>query len=106
MPKFLGHPQDLDLRMLKLLEHSIEAQLEIEHQLAEQDRREIDLATCFPAGKLMLRGSLEGIQRTLDPEVVRGYVVQGGRRMGMLYINTVRKKCTPVHSLIWLPLPE
>ena len=92
--------------MLRLLGRSIEEQLEIEHQLGEQDRREIDLATCFPAGKLMLRGTLDGLQRTLDPEVVRGYVSQGGRRMGILYINVVRKKCTPVDSLIRLPSLE
>lgn len=99
MYRIPGHPQNHDLRMLKQLEHSIEAQLEIEHQLTENDRREIDLATCFPAGKLMLHGTLEGLQRTLDPDVFRSYVIQDGERRGVLYINTLRKKCIAVDSL-------
>ncbi len=100
MSRYLGHPQDRNLRVLKQLEHSIESQLEIEHQLIEQDRREIDLATCFPAGKLVLRGTIDGFHRTLDPEVIRSYVIQDGQRKGVLYINVRRKKCTAVDCLV------
>lgn len=103
MSQFLGHPQDRDLRVLKQLERSIEAQLEIEHQLTEQDKREIDLAACFPAGRLVLRGAIAGIHRTLDPELISCYVIQDGMRKGMLYINTLRKKCTALDCLIGGP---
>ncbi len=103
MSQPLAHPQDRDLRVLKQLERSIEAQLEIEHQLIEQDRREIDLASCFPAGKLVLRGRICGFHKTLDPEIVRIDVIQDGRQKGFLYINIRRKKCMALDCLIDAP---
>ncbi|SMB27810.1 protein of unknown function [Sterolibacterium denitrificans] len=106
MSHYLGHPQDRDLRMLRSLARSIETQLELEHQLSERDRREIDLAACFPAGKMILRGSLADIRHTIDPEVMRCHVVQDGRLAGTLYINLLRKKCTPVDCLTAPSLPE
>ena len=95
----LGHPQDRQLGALRLIEHSIEAQLEFEHQLSEQDKREIELAKCFPEGKLILRGILWGFEKTLDSEVFRSYVVQDGVKKGILYINLVRKRCVAIDSL-------
>lgn len=92
----LGHPVDRSLRSLELVEHSIEAQLEFEHQLVERDRREIELATCFPQGKLILRGRMQGFTPTIDPEVVRSYLIQEGRIKGILYINLRRKICVAV----------
>lgn len=101
MPHSHGHPRNHDLRSLKQLERGIEARLKIDHHLGQQDRREIDLATCFPAGKFMLDGVITDIQQTLDPEVMRGNVMQGGQCTGLIYINVPRKKCTlidnPVH---------
>lgn len=93
---FLGHAQDRDLRALQRLEQSIEAQLELEHQLTERDQREIALAQCFPHGRLVLRGRLSGYFPTLDPEVVRSYLIQDGRRKGILYINLLRRVCVAV----------
>lgn len=87
------------MRVLRKLSHSIEAQLKIEHQLSEQERRDIDLATCFPQGKIMMGGILTEIRYTIDPAVVRCHVIQNGRRTGTLYINLLRKKCTPVDCL-------
>lgn len=89
----VGHPVDRNLRALELVRHSIEAQLEFEHQVTERDRREIALAECFPEGKLILRGKLVGMNPTMDPEVSRAYVVQDGRVNGILYINLLRKVC-------------
>lgn len=49
----------------------------------------------------MLDGVITDIQQTLDPEVMRGNVMQGGQCTGLIYINVPRKKCTlidnPVH---------
>lgn len=92
----LGHPVDHQLRALELVEHGIEAQLEFEHQLIERDKREIALATCFPQGKLILRGAMRGMFPTIDPEVFRSELVQEGRIKGMLYINRLRKVCVAV----------
>ena len=97
---YLGHPFDRDLRMLEMVEHSIEAQLEFEHQITERDRREIALAHCFPQGKLVLRGHLCGFFPTVDPEVMRTYLIQNGRRKGILYINMRRKICVAIDWLI------
>ncbi len=92
----LGHPEDRNLQSLELVEHSIQAQLEFEHMLIERDRREIELAKCFPEGKLILRGKMRGRFRTLDPEVVRTDLMQDGMRKAVLYINTLRKVCVAI----------
>ncbi len=92
----VGHPVDRSLRALELVEHGIEAQLEFEHQLIERDKREIALATCFPHGRLILRGSMRGMFPTIDPEVFRSELVQEGKIKGMLYINRLRKVCVAV----------
>jgi hypothetical protein len=92
----LGHPVDHSLRSLQLVEQSIEAQLEFEYQMIERDRREIALAKCFPGGKLILRGSLRGMCRTMDPVVFRSYLIQDGRVKGILYINMLRKVCVAI----------
>lgn len=92
-PLSSGHSPHRDLRSLRELERSIAAQLRIEHHLGEQSRREIDLATCFPAGKFMLEGVITSLQHTIDPEVMRGNVMQKGRCTGQIYINVLRKKC-------------
>lgn len=92
----LGHPVDRSLRSLELVEHSIEAQLEFEHQVTERDRREVALARCFPQGKLILRGKMAGFETTLDPEVVRSYLIQDSRLKGILYINIRRKVCIAI----------
>jgi len=97
---YLGHPRDRDLRALQAVEHSIEAQLEFEHAVAERDRREIALAHCFPHGKLLLRGRIGGLQPTLDPQVLRAYLIQDGRRKGILYINLLRQVCVAVDWLV------
>lgn len=89
----LGHPEDRNLAALELVEHSIQAQLEFEHQLTERDRREIELAQCFPEGKLILRGKIQGCFPTIDPEVIRTILIQDGKRKAILYINTLRKVC-------------
>lgn len=93
---YLGHPQDRDLRALQLVEHSIEAQLEFEHEITERDKREIALALCFPHGKLVLRGKLSGYFPTIDPEVMRSYLIQDGKRKGILYINMLRQVCVAI----------
>ena len=90
------HPVDRDLAALELVQHSIEAQLEFEHLLIERDKREIALAKCFPDGKLILRGKMHGLYRTVDPEVSRSYLQQDGRQKAILYINTLRKVCVAV----------
>lgn len=92
----LGHPEDRDLRALKQVEHSIEAQLEFEHLISEGDKREIELAKCFPKGKLILRGKIDAVYKTVDPEVSRATIFQEGRMKGMLYINELRKICIAV----------
>lgn len=92
----LGHPVDSDLAALELVQHGIEAQLEFEHLLIERDKREIALAKCFPEGKLILRGKMHGLFRTVDPEVSRSYLIQDGKRKAILYINTLRKVCVAV----------
>jgi len=92
----VGHPVDRNLATLELVEHSIEAQLEFEHLLIERDKREIALARCFPDGKLILRGKMQGLYRTVDPEVSRSYLMQDGKRKAILYINTLRKVCVAV----------
>ena len=92
----LGHPMDRSLLSLKIVEHSIEAQLEFEHQLTRRDQREITLAKCFPQGKLILRGRLDGFTPTIDPEVSRSYLIQDGTVKGILYINRLRKVCVAV----------
>lgn len=89
----LGHPVDRSLRALEQVEHGIEAQLEFEFQITERDRREIALATCFPDGKLILRGRLGELKQTVDPEVARCDLIQDGRRKGILYVNMLRKVC-------------
>jgi hypothetical protein len=91
-----GHPIDRDLAALELVQHGIEAQLEFEHLLIERDKREIALAKCFPGGKLVLRGQVHGLFRTLDPEVSRSWLVQDGQRKAILYINTLRKICVAI----------
>ncbi len=91
-----GHPVDHDLATLELVRHGIEAQLEFEYLLIERDQREIALAQCFPGGKLILRGTMQGLSRTLDPEVTRSYLVQDGQRKAILYINTLRKICVAI----------
>jgi len=91
-----GHPIDRNLAALELVQHSIEAQLEFEHLLIERDKREIELAKCFPDGKLILRGQMRGLFRTLDPEVSRSWLVQDGQRKAILYINTLRKICVAI----------
>ena len=93
-------PQNHDLRSLKQLERSIEAQLKVEHHQGQQEQREIDLATCFPAGKFMLGGVITHLQHTIDPEVMRGNVMQDGRCTGMVYINRPRKKCVAVSGAL------
>ena len=93
---YLGRPQDRDLRALQHVERSIEAQLEFEHQITERDKREIALAHCFPHGKLVLRGHLSGFFSTVDPEVRRTYLIQDGRRKGILYINMRRQVCVAI----------
>lgn len=92
----LGHPVDRDLAALELVQHGIKAQLEFEHLLIERDKREIALAKCFPDGKLILRGKMHGLYRTVDPEVSRSYLLQDGRQKAILYINTLRKVCVAV----------
>lgn len=92
----LGHPEDRNLGSLELVQHSIQAQLEFEHLLIERDRREIELAKCFPNGKLVLRGKAQGIYPTLDREVIRTNLIQDGKRRAILYINTLRKICVAV----------
>jgi hypothetical protein len=92
----LGHPQDRNLNALRQVERGIEAQLEFEHQVAMRNQREIDLAKCFPQGKLILRGRLEKFETTMDPEVTRSYVVQDGRIKGIMYINQRRKICVAI----------
>ena len=92
----LGHPQDRNLQTLQLIEQELQAELEFQLQISARDRREIDLAQCFPEGKLALPGRLEGFHKTIDPEVVRCYLVQDGQRKGILYINRLRKKCVAV----------
>jgi hypothetical protein len=56
----LGHPEEHSLGVLELVEHDIQAQSDFEHQLIGRDRREIELAKCFPDGKLILRGKTQG----------------------------------------------
>ena len=97
----LGHPIDRSLRSLAHVEHSIEAQLEFEHQVTERDRREVALARCFPQGKLILRGRMAGFETTIDPEVVRSYLVQDNRVKGILYINVRRKVCVAIDWQAW-----
>jgi hypothetical protein len=92
----LGHPVDRDLRALEQIEHSIQAQLEFEHEISQRDIREIELAKCFPQGKFILRGTLEGFSPTIDREVTRSYLIQDGRKKGVFYINTLRKVCVAV----------
>lgn len=92
----LGHPEDRNLGSLELVEHGVQAQLEFEHLLIERDKREIELAKCFPDGKLILRGQMVGRYQTLDPEVIRTYLVQDGKRKAILYINTLRKVCVAI----------
>lgn len=92
----LGHPIDRNLRALELIQHSIEAQLEFEHQVTERDKREIALAKCFPQGRLILRGKLGAMVRTIDPEVSRCFLIQDGRVKGIIYINLLRKICIAV----------
>ena len=87
---------DRNLRSLESVEHSIEAQLEFEHQLTQRDQREIALAKCFPQGKLILRGGLGEFKLTVDPEVARCYLIQDGRVKGILYVNMRRKVCVAV----------
>ncbi len=91
-----GHPVDRDLAALELMRHGVEAQLEFEHLLVERDKREIELAKCFPEGRLILRGKMHGLFRTVDPEVSRAYLVQEGKQKAILYINTLRKVCVAV----------
>jgi hypothetical protein len=97
----LGHPVDHSLTQLRLVEHSIEAQLEFEHQIKLRDQSEIELARCFPQGKLILRGKLSGFVPTMDPEVVRSYLIQDGRVKGIMYINILRKVCIAVDWQVW-----
>lgn len=92
----LGHAVDRNLHSLKLVEHSIEAQLEFEHQVTERDRREVALAKCFPQGKLILRGKMRGIEATIDPDVMRSYLIQDNRVRGIRYINILRKVCVAI----------
>lgn len=92
----LGHPEDRSLAALELAEHSIQAQLEFEHLLTERDRREIELAQCFPEGKLILRGKMHGRFPTLDPEVIRTFLIQDGKQKALLYINTLRRVCVAI----------
>jgi hypothetical protein len=92
----LGHPEDRNLGALELVEHSIEAQLEFEHLLIERDKREIELAKCFPDGKLILRGKMRGPFRTIDPEVSRSFLIENGKQTAILYINTLRKVCVAI----------
>ncbi len=89
----LGHPVDRSLAQLQLVEHSIEAQLEFEHQVKLRDQLEIELAKCFPHGKLVLRGNMFRFEPTIDPEVMRSYLIQDGRVKGIMYINVLRKVC-------------
>jgi hypothetical protein len=92
----LGHPVDRHLASLGLVEHSVEAQLEFEHRLLEKNQREIMLARCFPEGKLVLRGTLNGLIKTVDPEVIRTYLIQDGVKKAIIYINTLRKVCIAI----------
>jgi hypothetical protein len=92
----LGHPEDKNLGSLELVKHSIRAQLEFEHQVTERDKREIELAKCFPNGKLILRGNINGFYQTIDPEVSRAFLIQDGRMKGILYVNELRKVCVAV----------
>ena len=96
----LGHPVDRSLRSLEHVQRSIEAQLEFEYQLTKRDQREISLAKCFPQGKLILRGGLDGFTPTIDPEVSRTYLIQDGRVKGILYVNMLRKTCIAVDWLL------
>lgn len=88
-----GHPEDKNLHSLELMEQSIQVQLEFEHQVTERDKREIELAKCFLNGKLILRGKINGFYQTIDPEVSRAFLIQGGRIKGVLYVNQLRKIC-------------
>ncbi|MBV2234544.1 MAG: hypothetical protein KUL75_03255 [Sterolibacterium sp.] len=99
MRTFYGQPRDHDLHQLQQLARSIEIQLELLHQLDAQERREIDLAQCFPDGKLIVHGQLVDLRPTIDPEVLRGQVLQDGQQVGTLYINVRRGKCAPVDPL-------
>ena len=92
----LGHPENHNFATLEQVQHSIQAQLEFEHLLTERDRREIELAKCFPDGELILRGKMQGRIRTLDPEVIRTFLIQDGKRKAILYINTLRKVCVAI----------
>ncbi len=91
-----GHLEDRNLASLELVEHSIRAQLEFEHLLVERDKSEIELAKCFPEGKLVLRGKLQGRFQTLDREVIRTNLIQDGKRKAVLYINQIRKICVAI----------
>lgn len=100
IPKLnLGHPEDRQLYSLELVKHSVQAQLEFEHLLIDRNKREIDLAQCFPNGKLILRGNTCGFFQTIDPEVSRTHLMQDGKRKAILYINTVRKTCVAIDWL-------
>ncbi len=90
----LGHPQDRDLRSLRKIEQSIEVQLKIERHRGEQERREIDLASCFPNGHFAFSGHIARLRRTLDPEVVCCLVAhEATAETGSLYINLRRNRC-------------
>ncbi len=88
-----GYPRDRDLRALRKLEQGIEAQLRIDRHHGERERRELDLASCFPQGHFAFAGQVAGFRRTLDPEVVCCQIRHEEVRPGYLYVNVRRHRC-------------
>lgn len=94
-----GHPQDHSLHQLQHVARSVETQLKLLRQQNLQGERELELASCFPDGKMIIQGHLINLQHTIDPEVLRGHVAQDGQNLGTLYINVRRGKCTAIDDL-------